>query len=414
MTSQDKLPQIALIWSQFAPHHVDRCSALAEQLEGRAQVIAIEVATTSRDYADFGSAGGAGAARRLTLFPGQSFDEIPRWRRLLAVLRSVAGCRTVCLGIPYSELDFLLLSNVLRLLGVRVVLLSVSKFDDSQRSALFEFGKRLVLSCFSAVVVPGVRGRNYYRFLGFRRRPVVVGGNTISIARVRAAAGSDGLPTQVPFAQRDFIYAGRLIEKKNLSLLIDAYAQYRQIEGTAQRRLVIVGSGPMEAQLRREAAEKAGEGNVIFTGHLAGAELFERLARSLSLVLVSTREQWGLVVNEALALGLPVISSEAPGARDVLVRNLINGFIVENDSAEGIARAMQQIGADEAAWQSMCEASRKRAPLGDVAIFAEAIAGIAGFASESQNPTMIDYRRALDEFQGPAVPDMHARRWHPY
>jgi glycosyltransferase involved in cell wall biosynthesis len=97
----------------------------------------------------------------------------------------------------------------------------------------------------------------------------------------------------------------------------------------------------------------------------------------------------------------------------VLVRNLVNGFVVENDSAEGIARAMQQLGADEAAWQTMCEASGRRAQLGDVAVFAEAVAAIAGFEAEAENPLMSQYRIALDEFRGPAAQDIHARRWRP-
>jgi L-malate glycosyltransferase len=412
MTAPNRLPRIALVWSQFASHHVDRVSALAERLEGKAQVLAIEVATDSREYADFGSAKGAGKAERRTLFPGRSFDELPRWRRFVAVLAAVRGCRMVCIGVPYNELEFVLLAGLLRLLGVRTVLLSVSKFDDYPRSAGFEFLKRLGLGCFSAVVVPGARGREFYRYLGFRRRPVVVGGNTIAIARVRAGAGSQGLPAPVPFAQRDFIYVGRFIAKKNLSLLIAAFALHCQREGAAARRLVLVGAGPLEARLRREAAEQLGEGRVAFTGFLGGSELHSQLARSLALVLVSTSEQWGLVVNEALALGLPVIASEAPGARDVLVRNLVNGFVTESDSVEGIARALQQIGSGEADWQAMCEASRRRAPLGDVAIFAEAVAGIAGFAA-AESPLMAEYRRALDEFSGPAVPDIHARRWRP-
>jgi L-malate glycosyltransferase len=404
MSTTNTLPRVALVWSQFASHHVDRCEALAARLEGRAEVLAVEVATTSREYADFGSAAAMGKAPRLTLFPGRSFDEIPRWRRFIAVLRSVAGCRTVCLGVPYSELDFLVLALVLRLRGVRVVLLSVSKFDDFPRSVAFEWLKRLGLCCFSAVVVPGVRGHDYYHFLGFRRRPVVMGGNTISIARVRAAYGGEDLPARIRFAERDFVYVGRFIEKKNLSLLIEAYAQYCRIAGKAARRLVLVGSGPLEARLRREAAEKLDQGEVIFTGFLAGSALYAQMAQALSLVLVSTSEQWGLVVNEALALGLPVISSEAPGACDLLIRNLVNGYVIENQSVEGLARAMQQIGADEAAWLGMSEASRQRAALGDVAIFAEAVAGVAGFAAQAEAAIMADYRRALDEFRGTAVP----------
>jgi glycosyltransferase involved in cell wall biosynthesis len=88
---------------------------------------------------------------------------------------------------------------------------------------------------------------------------------------------------------------------------------------------------------------------------------------------VSSEEQWGLVVNEALAFGLPIIASQHVGACDTLVRNLINGFVVESHSVEAIALAMQRMSADEANWNRMASESSGRAWLGDSGRFADAI-----------------------------------------
>ena len=76
-----RLPQIALIWSQFTDTHVDRCNAVAERFQGRAEILAVEIATTSTLYAQFSPGREMGGGRKATLFPGQSFDAIPRWRR---------------------------------------------------------------------------------------------------------------------------------------------------------------------------------------------------------------------------------------------------------------------------------------------------------------------------------------------
>ena len=94
------------------------------------------------------------------------------------------------------------------------------------------------------------------------------------------------------------------------------------------------------------------------------------LAGSLALVLVSQVEQWGLVVNEALAFRLPVIVSDAVGARDALVRNLVNGFVVADPA--GLAQAMVAL-SQEACWRRMVAAAGDRAALGDVARFADSI-----------------------------------------
>jgi len=138
--------RVALVWSQFAAHHADRCIATAERLAGSAEVLAVEVATTSLEYAAFPPSGETGAARKLTLFPGRSFDEVPRWRRFIAVLNSVRACNMVCIGVPYSHLEFVVLAWLLRLLGKRVVLLSDSKFDDFPRASGFEMLKALGLA----------------------------------------------------------------------------------------------------------------------------------------------------------------------------------------------------------------------------------------------------------------------------
>ena len=97
------------------------------------------------------------------------------------------------------------------------------------------------------------------------------------------------------------------------------------------------------------------------------------LAKSLALVLVSREEQWGLVVNEALAFGLPVIISPAVGSGDVLVRNLFNGFVIENGSTDGLAQAMTILSGNEKDWQRMGQASRARAWLGDTERLADAV-----------------------------------------
>ena len=61
------------------------------------------------------------------------------------------------------------------------------------------------------------------------------------------------------------------------------------------------------------------------------------LRKSLALILPSTEEQFGFVVLEALALGIPVIVSENVGARDLHVRTGVNGFIFEPDNEKGLA-----------------------------------------------------------------------------
>jgi len=154
-------------------------------------------------------------------------------------------------------------------------------------------------------------------------------------------------------------------------MLLRGYASYVALGG--ERGLALAGSGSDETGLRELARELGLERKVEFLGFLSAAEVSQTLAQALALVLVSREEQWGLVVNEALALGLPVIVSNEVGARDLLVRNLENGYVVESCDAEAIGRAMFLMGADEINWQAMSQASRERAELGDCSRLADAL-----------------------------------------
>jgi glycosyltransferase involved in cell wall biosynthesis len=362
------LPKIALLWSQFAAYHVDRCDAVAERLQGRAEVLAIEVASSSQTYA-WAPSGDLAKARKLTLFPDQEYESISPLRRLAAQFRAMRRCQMALIGIPYNRPEIIFLSWLLWLWGVRVILMSESKFDDYGRSLLTEIAKSIALVPYRAAVVGGRRHASYLRFLGFRRRPVLPGYDAVSMDRVRGQAGE----TAMDHANRPFIFVGRFVAKKNLIELIEAYALYAGRAGKDARKLVLVGSGPLDDALRARAGELGLADRVEFPGFLSSEDVSRRLGAALALLLVSTVEQWGLVVNEALALGLPVIVSSQAGSSDALVRNLVNGYVVETGSIEGLARAMNLLASDEALWTNLSQGSLSRAWLGDTGRLADAV-----------------------------------------
>ncbi len=371
MSSGSRPLRIALLWSQFAAYHIDRCAAVARRLEGRAEVLAVEVASASATYA-WETSGEVPGARKVTLFPGRSYESIPPIGRLRAQFRALRRCDMVFVGIGYNERDIVLLSWLLWLCRVEVVLMSESKFDDFPRRLGFELFKSWLLTPYRAAIVGGARHMDYMRLLGFRRRRVLPGYDGVGIGRIGAESGSAPAPGGIGFAERHFVYVGRFVEKKNLPELVEAYAAYAAAAGPGARRLVLAGSGPAEPQLRLQVAGLGIAGLVDFPGFLPAHEVSRLLARALALVLVSTVEQWGLVVNEALAAGLPAIVSGEVGARDALVRNLVNGYVVERGSVAGLAKAMAALAGDEAHWREMAAASHRRAWLGDTERFADA------------------------------------------
>jgi len=162
------------------------------------------------------------------------------------------------------------------------------------------------------------------------------------------------------------------VPKKNLFMTIEAYEQYQRAAGPAARPLHLCGTGELEAELMADVAARGLTG-VRFRGFLDAAGVATELGSTLALILASTEEQWGLVVNEALAMGVPILCSDNVGARDSLVRSAVNGYVFEPDNAQGLASFMTRLATDEAEWRRMAEAAITFSHKGDASQFASAV-----------------------------------------
>ena len=195
------------------------------------------------------------------------------------------------------------------------------------------------------------------------------GYNTVDQARIRALAGTpDAQPRG--HADRPFLAVARLVGKKNLGLLLRAFARYRPLVAQP-RRLRIAGSGPLEGELRALAVDLGIADHVDWLGFVQTDRVAQEMRDALCLVLPSTVEQFGNVVPEALALGLPVLASNRCGAADRLVLDGVSGFTFHPKNEQGLAALMEWVAGDEALWLRLRKGAEATAPLGDTARFAE-------------------------------------------
>lgn len=363
--------RIALVWDNFGPLHDDRLRACAQHFSGRAEVLGIEINGKSDVYSWTNDRDGD--LSKVTLFPDQGLSDVSD----IAMFGAVAACvlkrriDTVFLC-HYERPGTAMLAYVLRILGKRVYVMGCPKFDDRPRASAKEFLKRLFLQPYMGALVGGPRTRDYFAFLGLGGRPMVHGYNTVSNARVRALAAA-GAPPSIPFEKRDFLIIARLVEKKNLGVAIEAFARYLAVRPGSPRRLRICGDGPLESELRALADRLGVADRIIFHGFLQSEEVAKLLTQALTMLLVSTEEQFGNVVAEALALDIPVILSDVCGARYELLRTGENGFLIEPDNVAGLAYYMGLLGDDEDLWRRLRQGSTDLAPLGDVERFAQGV-----------------------------------------
>ncbi len=366
---------IALVWDNLGPTHVDRCAAVAEALGEHGKLTAIEICASSNDY------GWRPAAPvnfdKISLFRMSTPESAGALKLALRLVRAcrAARARTVFLW-GYQLSGVFIAACAMRLLGIRVLIFNDSKFDDKPRYLSKELAKILYCLPFNGGITASTRGVDYLRLRGFRKRPIELYYDNISIDRVRRLAGMPPAPEGVNHAERNFLCVARLVEKKNHPMLLRAFALYRR-RTQSQRRLIVCGSGPLEPELRRLAGELEIAEHVEFTGWVQEEDIARHLGRALCLILPSLEEQFGIAVLEAQAMGLPVIVSENVGARDLHVRSGVNGFVVESWNPVGIAYFMERIAGDAQLWRELSTHALAGADLGDVRHFVASVFKLA-------------------------------------
>lgn len=364
---------IVLVWDNILPYMVDRFQAISNS---GFYTTLIQLKSNSNIYQKMADLDSESHIR--TALPDNNDKNYLRnfFYLLKAILPTNAKYIFIC---DYQKIHVFMLSIFMRLIGKKVYMMNDSKFDDKPRHILREIVKSIFILPYHGILSNDFRSIEYWKFLGKSARRIANGYDTISIKRVTDLSLNSIEDNDIgPIKENeDFICVARLVTKKNIFMLIDAFKIYTS-KHNGTKKLIIVGSGPLENELIKYISSNMIRDKVILKGWMEQASVAKLISRSCCLILPSTEEQFGLVVAEALALGTPVIVSENCGARDTLVRSGINGFVVEPDNPEGLAYFMNCIANDKALRSDMSAATRSFALSADAANFASGIRRLIG------------------------------------
>ena len=242
------------------------------------------------------------------------------------------------------------------------VFLGDSHWADRPRKAIKEGVKGWwVRRHYDAAFAAGERTAAYLMRLGFSREKIWTGYDVVDNLAFAAGAATarsqaESLRKRLGLPERYFLFVGRFAEVKNLPRLLEAYAKYRTAAGQPSWGLVLVGSGPQERMLREQAQQLCG---VTFVSFQQGEAVSAYYALASCLVLPSISEPWGLVVNEAMAAGLPVLVSQRAGCVPELVYPGVNGYVCDPLDTEDMARYMGAMSSQAVDVDKMGEASRR-------------------------------------------------------
>jgi glycosyltransferase involved in cell wall biosynthesis len=161
--------------------------------------------------------------------------------------------------------------------------------------------------------------------------PIEIIPNGIELERFTAAAPAGRAALGLPLDDFLALYVGRLGPEKNLPLLLDAFADAVQ-QSTAPLSLALVGSGALEADLRRQTDRLGLSGRVHFLGQQPNEAIPGLVATADAFITASLTEGHPITVIEALAAGQPVVALAVPGLRETITDGY-NGLLAPPDPA---------------------------------------------------------------------------------
>jgi glycosyltransferase involved in cell wall biosynthesis len=220
--------------------------------------------------------------------------------------------------------------------------------------------KRFIKRCYPradriVAVSEGIKQDLIHNF-GVREAKIAMIYNPINIEEIEVLSTED---VEHPWFREGIpvvISVGRLTKQKGYPYLLKAFSMVRR---SLECRLVILGEGEDKENLVKTAIELGLKKDVEFMGFQQNP--FKYMARSSFFVLSSLYEGFGNVIVEAMALGLPVISTDCPSGPSEIIEHRMNGLLVPVKDAEALARAILDIAGNNVLRNELSAGARLRA-----------------------------------------------------
>jgi glycosyltransferase involved in cell wall biosynthesis len=204
-----------------------------------------------------------------------------------------------------------------------------------------EFAKRRFFRRCHGIFCYGIRSKEYLMDYGVKESRIIYRCQVAALPHdydPRQVMARYESKSAVQTASPHFLYVGRLSQEKGIDDLLRAFQAV--LPGMPGARLSVVGAGPDKEQLLSLSDELGLHDSVAFTGPKSLPEIAALFETSTALVLPSHSEPWGLVVNEALSYGCPVVVSNSCGCVPDLVINNVTGFSFDAGDIAGMGKAL--------------------------------------------------------------------------
>jgi len=328
------MTRVLLALHRLGPYHLARLRALPASLA----VAVLETRAASQEY--LWPRESVALPHRFQLLGAEDPECDPPQplldQQLIAAVEHWAPEVVACVG--WADSAYQRLQVIGHRLRLPLLIVSDSRQHDQPRSAGKEWVKQQLLRGYAAALVAGRESRAYLEGLDFPAGAIfqpwdVVDHTFFAQAEQQRAARR--------LARPSFLCVGRFIPEKNHGALLQAFGLYQRRGG--HWGLLLVGGGAQESSIRAQRARLPDPSRCALQPFLDPQALLRCYSEASALILPSVKDTWGLVVNEAMAAGLPCLVSSACGCAVDLVEPGVTGWRFDPADPEALAVLMATV-----------------------------------------------------------------------
>ena len=330
-----------ILWSHYKATVFSELNAL---IKSKYDLQVIQFAVTEKQRKNLGELDLSLHKYPYKLLFNCSLDEMSQYKKIMAIFGALKTNPYDIIIIPGYAYLMCWVALLYSKLKRKVIIVSFDSTDmDNPHPWYKEAIKKWFIAQCNAGYTYGTKSKEYLMKLGMKSEVIFTRCQATNNEKIyelcsEARSKRDHLVRDLGVSPFNFIYVGRLSNEKNIERMLLAFDKLKKNHALADSwGLIIVGAGPEKDHLQRIIAVH-GIPNVYFVGGHSWTNVVKYYAISNVFVLPSLSEPWGLVVNEAMICGLPVIVSNRCGAAYDLVIQGENGFTFDPQDTEALTR----------------------------------------------------------------------------
>jgi glycosyltransferase involved in cell wall biosynthesis len=221
--------------------------------------------------------------------------------------------------------------------------------DDVSGGARLALRKHIVRRA-AGFITYGTAAADYLVTLGAPRDRVFCAWNTVDLEGIAASARAaktrrSELSEKYALAVMNLLFVGSLVERKGVRELVEAALASKP--ASSDWALHFAGGGPLTNEIETTVLAAGKEANFRFHGFMPPSDVAELLGLVDGFLLPTKQEAWGLVINEAMACGVPVVVSPLAGATRDLIEDGVTGYVVDPTDVQAMAGAVTRLLSDD-------------------------------------------------------------------